>query len=248
MLNGILPPFLDVWDVCRQQLLCWTLELDPPSQMPFPPLSFCQIIVLVCWTNQRAAHWGLICLENLQERHTLWAASAFVDISGSFLSSFWLAALINITVIKVKVSTVDLKALYAVMYLRLPFSSWRTNGIQMKRKLLQHSFNISRSPHLVTTIAWRKPPELPGELPISGIILEISSSTVVTCTTVPPQALFGCLCLLMNPSALKTSSILRESRIIPSCQQKCNQVWHSLFARVHNVYQAYSRLSFAGAP
>lgn len=185
MLNGILPHFLDMWDVYRQQLLCWTLELDPTSQMPFPPLSFCRIIVLVCWTDQGAAHWGLICMENLQERHTLFAAFAFVDIGRSFLSSFWLAALINITVIKVKVSTVDLKALYAVMYLRLPFSSWRTNVIQMKRKLLQHSFNISRSPHLVATIAWRKPPELPGELPISGIIIEISFFSVITCTTVP---------------------------------------------------------------
>lgn len=117
-----------------------------------------------------------------------------------------------------------------------PFYSWRTNVIQMKRKLLQHSFNISRSPHLVSTIAWRKPPELPGELPISGIIIEISSFSVVTCTTVPPQALFGCLRLLMNPGALKTSSILQESQMIPSCQQKCNQVWHTVCLWVFVTY------------
>lgn len=248
MLNGILPHFLDMWDVCRQQLLCWTLELDPTSQMLFASLSFGRIIVLVCWTDVGAAHWGLIRMLNLQEHHKLAAAFAFVDIRRSFLSSFWLAALINITVIKIKVSTVDLKALYVVRYLCLPFSSWRTNVIQMKRKLLQHSFNISRSPHLVATIAWRKPHELPGELPITGIIMEISSFSVVTCTTVPPQALFGCSRLLMNPCALKTSSILREFQMIPNCQQKCNQVWHTVCLWVFvTIYQFYSRFSFAGA-
>lgn len=198
--------------------------------------SFCRIIVPVCWTDVGAAHWGLICMLYLQEHHKLAAAFAFVDIRRSFLSSFWLAAFINITVIKIKVSKVDLKALYAVMYLRLPFFSWRANVIQMKRKLLQHSFNISRSPHLVTTIAWRKPPELPGELPITGVIIEISSYSVETCTTVPLQAWFGCLPLLMNPSAVNTSSILWESQMFPSCQQKCNQVWHTVCLWVFVTY------------
>lgn len=68
----------------------------------------------------------------------------------------------------------------------------------MKRKWRQHSFNIARSPHLVATIAWRKPPELPGELPISGIIIEISFFSLETCTTVPLLAFFDCLHVLMN--------------------------------------------------
>lgn len=233
LLNGILPHFLDMGDVCRQQLLCWTLELEPTYSSHH---SFCRIIVPVCWTDVGAAHWGLICMLYLQEHHKLAAAFAFVDIRRSFLSSFWLAAFINIPVIKIKVSKVDLKALYAVMYLHLPFFSWRANVIQMKRKLLQHSFNISRSPHLVTTIAWRKPPELPGELPITGVIIEINSYSVETCTTVPLQAWFGCLRLLMNPSAVNTSSILWESQMIPSCQQKCNQVWHTVCLWVFVTY------------
>lgn len=54
---------------------------------------------------------------------TSWLLPLFCWIRRSFLSSFWLAALIDITVIKIKVSTVDLKALYTVMYLCLPVSS-----------------------------------------------------------------------------------------------------------------------------